>query len=49
MAGPRFLGTPPIATRMSFVIVLGARDDQYRICFEWAGSDARNVEIVDYH
>ena len=24
-------------------------NDQFRVCFEWAGSDARNVEIVDYH
>lgn len=24
-------------------------NDQWRICFEWAGSDAENVEIVDYH
>jgi proteic killer suppression protein len=24
-------------------------NDQYRICFEWTGSDAKNVEIVDYH
>jgi len=22
---------------------------QYRICFEWRGRDAYNVEIVDYH
>ena len=22
---------------------------QWRICFEWNGSDAFNVEIVDYH
>jgi proteic killer suppression protein len=22
---------------------------QYRICFEWSGGDAHNVEIVDYH
>ena len=22
---------------------------QYRICFEWLGADAANVEIVDYH
>ncbi len=24
-------------------------NDQYRICFEWHGSDAYRVEIVDYH
>jgi proteic killer suppression protein len=24
-------------------------NDQYRICFVWTGSDARDVEIVDYH
>ncbi len=24
-------------------------NDQWRICFEWRGSDAYNVEIVDYH
>ena len=24
-------------------------NDQYRICFEWSGEAARNVEIVDYH
>jgi toxin HigB-1 len=24
-------------------------NDQYRICFEWSESDAREVEIVDYH
>jgi toxin HigB-1 len=24
-------------------------NDQYRICFEWTGRDAKNVEIVDYH
>ena len=23
--------------------------DQYRICFRWRGSDAHDVEIVDYH
>jgi proteic killer suppression protein len=23
--------------------------DQWRICFEWRGSDAYEVEIVDYH
>jgi proteic killer suppression protein len=23
-------------------------NDQWRICFEWIGSKARNVEIVDY-
>jgi proteic killer suppression protein len=22
---------------------------QWRICFEWSGGNARNVEIVDYH
>ena len=24
-------------------------NDQWRVCFVWAGSDARDVEIVDYH
>jgi proteic killer suppression protein len=24
-------------------------NDQYRICFRWTGSDAFDVEIVDYH
>ena len=24
-------------------------NDQYRICFEWNGQDAINLEIVDYH
>ncbi|MGB8214147.1 MAG: type II toxin-antitoxin system RelE/ParE family toxin [Anaerolineales bacterium] len=24
-------------------------NDQWRICFEWRGRDAYNVEIVDYH
>jgi toxin HigB-1 len=24
-------------------------NDQYRICFEWIGDDAYNVEITDYH
>ena len=24
-------------------------NDQWRICFEWQGSDAYNVQIVDYH
>lgn len=24
-------------------------NDQYRICFEWSGGDAYNVEITDYH
>jgi proteic killer suppression protein len=24
-------------------------NDQWRICFEWRGSDAYAVEIVDYH
>jgi len=22
---------------------------QWRVCFVWAGADAQNVEIVDYH
>ncbi|MBL7662217.1 type II toxin-antitoxin system RelE/ParE family toxin [bacterium] len=22
---------------------------QYRVCFTWTGSDAENVEIIDYH
>jgi toxin HigB-1 len=24
-------------------------NQQWRICFEWADGNARNVEIVDYH
>jgi proteic killer suppression protein len=24
-------------------------NDQWRVCFVWAGGDARDVEIVDYH
>lgn len=24
-------------------------NDQWRICFVWTGSDAEDVEIVDYH
>ena len=24
-------------------------NDQWRICFRWAGTDAHGVEIVDYH
>ena len=24
-------------------------NQQYRICFEWDGTDAREVEITDYH
>jgi proteic killer suppression protein len=24
-------------------------NDQWRICFEWRGSDALNVEITNYH
>lgn len=24
-------------------------NDRYRVCFEWSGEGARNVEIVDYH
>ena len=24
-------------------------NQQWRICFEWRGSDAHEVEIVDYH
>jgi proteic killer suppression protein len=27
----------------------GILNDQWRICFEWRGSDAFNVEITDYH
>ena len=32
------------AGRMSIRI-----NDQWRICFTWAGGDAFEVEIVDYH
>ena len=24
-------------------------NDQWRICFDWVGNRAKNVEIVDYH
>lgn len=24
-------------------------NDQWRICFEWAGTNAENVEVCDYH
>ena len=24
-------------------------NDQWRVCFRWAGADAHDVEIVDYH
>lgn len=24
-------------------------NDQFRICFRWTGSDAEDVEIMDYH
>ena len=24
-------------------------NDQWRLCFRWAGEDAHEVEIVDYH
>ena len=24
-------------------------NDRWRICFEWNGGNAENVEIVDYH
>ena len=24
-------------------------NDQFRVCFRWNGTDAENVEIVDYH
>lgn len=24
-------------------------NDQFRICFRWTGSDAEDVEVVDYH
>jgi toxin HigB-1 len=24
-------------------------NDQWRICFDWVGNKAQNVEIVDYH
>jgi proteic killer suppression protein len=24
-------------------------NDQWRVCFRWEGSDASDVEIVDYH
>ncbi len=24
-------------------------NDQWRICFDWLGNKAKNVEIVDYH
>ena len=24
-------------------------NDQWRVCFRWTGTDAEDVEIVDYH
>lgn len=24
-------------------------NDQWRVCFNWSGTDAHDVEIVDYH
>lgn len=24
-------------------------NDQWRVCFRWEGSDAHDVEVVDYH
>jgi len=24
-------------------------NDQFRVCFRWAGTGAEDVEIVDYH
>lgn len=24
-------------------------NDQWRVCFRWTGTDAKDVEIVDYH
>jgi len=24
-------------------------NDQFRVCFRWAGTDAEDVKIVDYH
>jgi len=24
-------------------------NDQYRVCFSWTGTEAHDVEIVDYH
>lgn len=24
-------------------------NDQWRVCFSWSGTNAENVEIVDYH
>lgn len=24
-------------------------NEQFRVCFRWAGTDAEDVEIVDYH
>lgn len=24
-------------------------NDQWRLCFDWSGTEAENVEIVDYH
>jgi proteic killer suppression protein len=48
------LRTPP-ANRLEKLV--GARagqysiriNDQWRVCFRWNGSDAEDVEIVDYH
>ena len=24
-------------------------NDQFRLCFKWIGTDAHNVEMIDYH
>jgi len=24
-------------------------NDQFRLCFQWTGTDAENAELVDYH
>ena len=29
--------------------LVGDREGQYRICFEWKDSDAYKVEVADYH
>ena len=38
--------SPPAPKNHAAVIQI---DDQWRICFRWAGTDAERVEIIDYH
>jgi toxin HigB-1 len=40
------LNVPPGNRRGQYSIRI---NDQYRICFEWRGTDSYEVEITDYH